>query len=609
MAKDIHDLFGDGEEDESDGSADEPEERSDGPDDSAERVDRSPPGDGESVVPTGPSRDARVESERTSSSVDSEDESGESGPAWASSDETTETDADAPEPVWTTSLREAVEDDPRDVESAASRTPADPDEADRDDSSVGWSTTTSGATAEDEPSESEPSDPTSTFSLGAAEDEPRESEPPEPTSTYPGEASEDDPHPSEGPDQTRVVPDRSTEADPDEPAASGPTTRFSDAAAEDDSADSSLARSPTTPERAVRDGHGESEPTDSRTPTAAPVDGDRDRSEPTASTTSPPTSTEDGSRTLDSAGQPSAAGGVVEDDPDQSEPGTATDAPEDPPSAGAHASEPSGTPAAAAGTAVDEPGTPAPGGATTATGDTAVGDEAFETSSPDEPGSTASGRAADAGDATTASGTNRLATGIDALDRAMGGGVPPGRLVVLVADPGVQSELIVDSVLSQRDTLFVTTDRPDWEVMKDIEPGLGSGEVTIREHTPDSLLSGLDTLLDQIGTSSNFIIDSVNELELVPRQRYRIFLSDVKRRLFETGSLGLLTGVTVGHESARDLTLRRADIVWRLETRTTDRAIENRLTVPKFRGGAAMTETVKLELTDEIRVDTSEDAD
>lgn len=213
----------------------------------------------------------------------------------------------------------------------------------------------------------------------------------------------------------------------------------------------------------------------------------------------------------------------------------------------------------------------------------------------------------DDGDATTGSSadSNRLPTGIDALDRAMGGGVPPGRLVLLVSDPGVQSELIVDSILAQRDTLYVTTDRPEWEVMKDIEPGLGSGEIQVRDHTPDSLLSGVESLLDELGTSWNFVLDSVNELELVPRPRYRLFLSDVKQRLFETGSVGLLTGVTVGHESARDLTLRRADIVLRLETRTSDHEIENRLSVPKFRGGAAMTETVKLELTDEVRVDES----
>lgn len=204
-------------------------------------------------------------------------------------------------------------------------------------------------------------------------------------------------------------------------------------------------------------------------------------------------------------------------------------------------------------------------------------------------------------------GSSRLPTGIDALDEAMGGGVPPGRLVLLVADPGVQSELIVDSVLAQRDTLFISTDRPDWEVSKDIEPGLGSGEVEVRDHTPDSLLSGVDSLLDELGTSSNFVLDSVNELELVPRARYRIFLSDVKRRLFDTGSIGLLTGVTVDHESARDLTLRRADIVWRLQTRTVDHRIENRLSVPKFRGGAAVAETVKLELTDEVKVDSAWD--
>ena len=219
-----------------------------------------------------------------------------------------------------------------------------------------------------------------------------------------------------------------------------------------------------------------------------------------------------------------------------------------------------------------------------------------------DPEPAASGAGAGTAPSGTASDSNRLTTGIVELDRAMGGGVPPGRLVVLVTEPGVQGELIVDSLLAQRDTLFVTTDRPEWEVTRDIEPGVGPGQVVIRDHTPDSLLSGVDSLLDELEPSSNFVLDSVNELELVPRQRYRRFLSDVKRRLFDTGSVGFLTGVTVGHDSARDLTLRRADVVWRLETRTTDHGIQNRLYVPKFRGGAAMTGAVELELTDEVRV-------
>lgn len=203
--------------------------------------------------------------------------------------------------------------------------------------------------------------------------------------------------------------------------------------------------------------------------------------------------------------------------------------------------------------------------------------------------------------------STRFETGIEELDRAMSGGVPPSRLVVMVTSPGVQSDLLLNRLLAQRDTLLVSTDRPEWEVTKDIEPGIGTGRVIVRSPSPEELLASPSTVLDELPMESNLIVDSINELELVDRDRYRDFVSTVKRTLFDTGSVGLFFGVTVDHETARDLTLRRADIVWRLQTTTADTELENRLFVPKFRGGAALTDAVKLELTDEVAVDTSRD--
>lgn len=200
---------------------------------------------------------------------------------------------------------------------------------------------------------------------------------------------------------------------------------------------------------------------------------------------------------------------------------------------------------------------------------------------------------------------NRLSTGILEIDRAMNGGVPPGRLVALVSEPGVQSKLLLESVLAQRQTLYVATDRPEWEVEQDLDPEVGHGDVVIKEVPPEELLDSQAEVLDEVNTGSNLVVDAINELELVSRERYRTFLSSVKRVLYETGSMGLLYGVTVDQESARDMTLRRADIVWRLKTTIEDNGIETRLFVPKFQGGAANPEAVKLMLTDEIRVDTS----
>jgi hypothetical protein len=50
-----------------------------------------------------------------------------------------------------------------------------------------------------------------------------------------------------------------------------------------------------------------------------------------------------------------------------------------------------------------------------------------------------------------------------------------------------------------------------------------------------------------------------------------------------------------------------ADVVFDLETRVGSDTVENRLTVPKFRGGRALPEVIKLELEDGVDIDTSRD--
>lgn len=50
-----------------------------------------------------------------------------------------------------------------------------------------------------------------------------------------------------------------------------------------------------------------------------------------------------------------------------------------------------------------------------------------------------------------------------------------------------------------------------------------------------------------------------------------------------------------------------ADVIFKLETKLKGDRIENRLAVPKFRGGRALSEVVKLDLAGSIDIDTSRD--
>lgn len=204
---------------------------------------------------------------------------------------------------------------------------------------------------------------------------------------------------------------------------------------------------------------------------------------------------------------------------------------------------------------------------------------------------------------------DRLSTGIEALDRRLNGGVPTGDVVALMAPPDTQSERLVRELIAQRDTLYVSTVRPAWEVEEQLEDaGIDPASITVEYPPPKTLLKEPMEYVDGLGERTNLVIDSIDRLEVVEEGSYLEFLNVLKRELDATESAGLLCGIDGGDPPPlRNLTLKRADLVWRLRTRINSGRIENQLVATKFRGGTALTEPVKLLLADDVDVDTSRD--
>jgi len=206
-----------------------------------------------------------------------------------------------------------------------------------------------------------------------------------------------------------------------------------------------------------------------------------------------------------------------------------------------------------------------------------------------------------------------LPTGISVLDREFGGGLPSGSVVVLKADPASQSELILDRFTRVRACQYLTTTRPADAVAEtltlDTERSDASAETEVRAVENDDTFEDVLELTADMPKRGTVVVDSVDALETRGREEYGRFLNDLRRQAAESDSLVLLHALKAGGDDAsnRLVTEQVADIVFDLRTTVSGTEIVNRLVVPKYRGGAALEEPLKLKLTDSVSVDTSRD--
>ncbi|WP_049923383.1 RAD55 family ATPase [Halopiger djelfimassiliensis] len=204
---------------------------------------------------------------------------------------------------------------------------------------------------------------------------------------------------------------------------------------------------------------------------------------------------------------------------------------------------------------------------------------------------------------------NRLETGIDVLDRKLDGGLPPGCVVAYTADPASQSELLLYELTAARGTLYLSTERSDDVVRHAIEHSPSAvGSPTVRHVTSDDPLEEAARLIRALPDGANLIIDTMDVLERTDRDEYVSFLNDLKSQLLETDGIAVLhclKGDSVSENRAR--TYHAADAVFDLRTEVAGTELENHLTIPKFRGGSQPTDAIKLELIEEVAIDTSRD--
>lgn len=203
----------------------------------------------------------------------------------------------------------------------------------------------------------------------------------------------------------------------------------------------------------------------------------------------------------------------------------------------------------------------------------------------------------------------RLPTGIEVLDRRLDGGLPAGSIVLFSADPASQSELLLYELTAARGTLYLTSLRSDQAVADAIDRTRSRvGNPTVRDIGGDAPLDAANRLISALPESANLVIDVLDPLERVDRPRFRRFLNELQTAMVNTGSVAFLHAMKGEDVPAnRAMTEHVADVVWDLDTQIRGNDVVNRLAVPKFRGGRALDETVKLKLEEQVAIDTSRD--
>lgn len=198
-----------------------------------------------------------------------------------------------------------------------------------------------------------------------------------------------------------------------------------------------------------------------------------------------------------------------------------------------------------------------------------------------------------------------LTTGIKVLDRILDGGIPAGRVVVLLASPASQSELFLYEMATVRPTTYLTTERPPSEIENCLsQTGLAPGTVAIHGIEGGDPFAEAMAVVSDLTAESTLIVDPMRRLEEFDADAYRDFLNAVKARTAETGSLTVLHCLNGAHVPAqRDLTAYLADIVFDLSTVVRGGSVQNQLAIPKFRRGHALPETINLDLTADVTID------
>lgn len=226
-------------------------------------------------------------------------------------------------------------------------------------------------------------------------------------------------------------------------------------------------------------------------------------------------------------------------------------------------------------------------------------------------------------------------TGITLLDRTLGGGLPSGSVVYLLADPRSMSEIFLYQFTQARKTYYFTTERKPQYVLQDIANiGFNTDNITFIDIYSEYYLSPGGEMIDNIGNEYvnskiielteehlqqiqslgeediNIIIDSFSfylTLNVNPGKIKRL-LNIIYEVTKERQCLTFLYGLKETHEKTIEHEiLKECDVIFEVELEKTGDRVQNKLAIPKIRGMVPTTDMIKFKIGEGVQIDTSRD--
>ncbi|QSG05075.1 RecA-superfamily ATPase implicated in signal transduction, inactivated [Halapricum desulfuricans] len=190
----------------------------------------------------------------------------------------------------------------------------------------------------------------------------------------------------------------------------------------------------------------------------------------------------------------------------------------------------------------------------------------------------------------------RMATGVESIDRQLGGGLPPGSIAAVVGEPDGHAESLLHRLTTARGTLYLSTDRPARLVRTAMSADGGpTGSPAMRTVGADPLEDATGLLAD-LPDGANFVVDPADVLEAHDRDAYLEFLRTLKDRMLETDGIAVLHCLEGEQRPAnRGVTERVADAVLAVSAVRDGTALEARATVRKFRPDPSARGTVAVD--------------